>query len=240
MQNLKFITTDEITLYSDEDPAKVVLNQVDFELEQSHKMRGVYNKITISDGSYGSYCQQSIQNKHQKKIKYRVDLAYLDPIPVREHHTAWKWGFGAIGLSLLSGLMIWLGWFSNSLNPSIYHLTATVTVVTATLICLLLFAHKSYDKVVFHSQHGNVQLIELLNRYPDNESFKKFIGKLILRIKSAKKNKKLSPSKFLAGELKELRRLKDEDVISAEIYETAKVEIFHNESYQVTNPRNLQ
>ncbi len=240
MQNLKYITTDEITLYSDEDPAKVVLSQVDFKLEQSHKMRGVYRKITISEGSYGSYCQQSIRNKHQKKLKYRIDLAYLDPIPVREHHTAWKWVFGAIGLALLAGLMIWAGWFSNSLSPSVYYLTATVTVVTATLICLLLFAHKSYDKIVFNSQHGNVQLIELLNKYPDNESFRVFIGKLILRIKSAKKNKHLSPSKFLAGELKELRRLRDEAVISAEIYETAKVEIFHNESYQVTNPRNLQ
>ena len=115
-----------------------------------------------------------------------------------------------------------------------------MAVVTATLICLLLFAQNSYDKVVFSSQHGNVRLIELLNKYPDNESFRKFISRFILRVKSAKKNKNLSPSKFLAGELKELRRLRDEAVISAEIYETAKVEIFHNESYQVTNPRNLQ
>jgi len=43
----------------------------------------------------------------------------------------------------------------------------------------------------------------------------------------------------LARELRELRRLRDEAVISAASYEAAKADIFKDESYQATNPRNL-
>lgn len=237
MENLDHSSTDEIILYSDEDPADVVLNRVDIELKQFHKIRGINRKITVYDGSY---CQQTVQIKHQKKIKYRVDLAFLHPLPVREHHIAWKWFYLASGCSVFFAVMYWIGWISGWFSPSVYYLTTTIVVASAVVINLLLFAHNSYDKVIFRSQHGSVDLVELLNKYPDKESFRKFIGQFILRIKSAKKNKKLSPSKYLSGELKELRRLRDESIISAAAYEAAKVEIFHNESYQVTNPRNLQ
>ncbi len=239
MENLKHISSNEITLYSDVDPRDVVLNQADFVLEQSHKTRGVYRKISIFVASYGTYCHQLIRNKHQKKLDFRIDLAYLDPIPVRKHQVASQWAYCSLGLALLSGLMIWTGWFSNSMNPSISYMVSTITVSTLTLISLLLFAHNSYDRIIFQTQHGNVQLIELLNKYPDKESFRQFIGQFILSVKNAKKNKRLSPSRFLAGELRELRRLRDEAVISAETYEIAKAELFQNESYQTTIPRIL-
>lgn len=237
MENLHQSSTHEITLFSDEDPANVVLNQIDIEIVQSSKMRGIYRKITVFDGTY---CQQSIKIKHQKKLNFRVDLAFLYPLPVRVHHIAWKWAYCASGLTVLFAAMYWIGWLSGWFAPSIYYLTATIAVVSVGAISLLLLAHNSYDKVVFRSQHGGVNLVELLYKYPDKKSFKKFIGQFILKIKSAKKNKNLSPSKFLSGELKELRRLKDESVISAAVYEAAKVEIFHNESYQITDPRNLR
>jgi len=237
MENLHQSSTQEITLYGDEDPANVVLNQIDIEIVQSNKMRGIYRKITVFDGSY---CQQSIKIKHQKKLNFRVDLAFLYPLPIRAHHIPWKWAFCASGLTVLFAAMYWVGWLSGWFVPTIYYLTATIAVVSVGAISLLMLAHNSYDKVVFRSQHGSVNLVELLYKYPDKKSFKKFIGQFILKIKSAKKNKGLSPSKFLSGELKELRRLKDESVISAAVYEAAKVEIFHNESYQITDPRNLR
>lgn len=237
MENLHQGSTHEITLYGDEDPANVVLNRIDIEIVQSNKIRGIYRKITVFDGSY---CQQSIKIKHQKNLNYRVDLAFLYPLPIRAHYIAWKWAFCALGLTVLFTAMYWIGWLSGWFVPTIYYLAATIAVVSAAAISLLLFAHNSYDKVVFRSQHGSVNLVELMYKYPDKESSKSFIGQFILSIRSAKKNKSLSPSKFLSGELKELRRLRDESIISAAVYEAAKVEIFHNESYQITNPRNLQ
>ncbi len=183
------ISTDEITLFGDEDPSQVNLKKIDFELEQFHKIRGVCRKITIFDGSY---CQLSIQNKHNKKLDYRIDLAYLDPRPARVHHIAWKWAYGAFGLAALSASMIWVGWFSDWITPSVYYLIATVVAVSASLICLLLFANSSYDKIVFHSQHGNVRLIELLNKYPDKDTFREFISQFHVRIKSARANKGLT------------------------------------------------
>ncbi len=119
MDNLNHITTDEITLFSYQDPSLVVLNQIDIEIKQSDKMRGIYRKITIFDGSY---CQQSVQIKHQKKVNFRIDLAYLNPLPVREHHIAWNWVYSASGLALLSFVMLLAGWYTGWIVSSIFIL----------------------------------------------------------------------------------------------------------------------
>ena len=224
-------SNEETTWFSDDE--KVAIDKIDFEFTQSSKIRGSYRKITIFNQHH---CYQSIKDKHKRKYKYRVDLSFLDPRPYRERKIAWIWLYGTIGLFVISVAMIYLGWFSNLFSPSTYYETSLVTVISAMLISLLLFIHNSYDKVIFKSQYGRVRFIELLNSYPDKKSFRKFLSMFKKHVKNEKAKNNFSQSKLLTRELQELRRLKNEGVISGSMYESGKALIFKHESFQVAAP----
>lgn len=229
MENIDLESSDEITLFTDEE--HVVLDTVDFEFEQSNKVRGIYRKMTIFNGNH---CYQSIKNKHKTKYKYRVDIAHLNPHPVREHHIARKWLYAAAVSLGFSVLLVIIGWLSNLFEstPNVYYSTAVVVSFSATLIALLLFAHNTYDKVIFRTQFGNVKLIELINKYPSKDEFRKFIARFIVQIKKARSEKGFNTSKFLARELREIRRLRDESVVTEEEYQSAKTIIFKHSSFK--------
>lgn len=232
MESIDLLSKQEITLFTDDE--HVDLKEIDFEFEQSNKMRGFNNKLTLFNGAH---CYQLIHNKHQRKYKFRLSIHFLNPLPVRQHKIAWKWLIAAIPFFLLSAIMIYAGLFSDTFKPSTYFLTILIAVFSALLICVLLTIQRSYDKWIFVSDCGKVNLIELLSNQPDPETFKTFVERLTLQIRKAKLTRNLSQSDLLAGELRELRRLKDETVISNEEYENAKRLIFNHEGYGSTGTR---
>jgi len=229
MEEIDLTSPDDLTEFTDEE--HVVLNSIDFELEQINKLRGINRKITVFNGNH---CYQSFKDKHQRKYKYRVDIAYLNPQPYRVHNIAWKWLYLAAGLgsvTVAAGLIIWLtDWLVPA--PGIYHTLAVVGGASATLIALLLFAHLSYDKVIFKTQYSGIRLIELVNKSPDKDAFRQFVGKFIMQMKKARTKKTFTTSRFLAMELKELRRLRDETVVTEKQYQDAKKLIFRHESFK--------
>ena len=229
MENIELKSPEETTLFTDEE--HVVLDKVDFEFEQSNKVRGIYRKMTIFNGNH---CYQSIKDKHHRKYKYRVDITYLNPHPFRKHNIAWKWLYSAVALLIISASLIAIGWFSNLLEstPNVYYSTAVVITISMALITLLLFAHNTYDKVIFKTQFGNIKLIELINKYPSKDEFRSFIGRFILQIKKERARKGLTTSKFLVHELREIRRLRDETVVSEEEYQSAKTIIFKHSAFR--------
>ena len=224
-------SSEETTWFSDQE--KVAIEKINFEFTQSSKIRGIYRKISIFNDHH---CYQSIKNKHKRKYKYRVDLTFLDPRPFRERKIAWNWLYGSMGLGFIGMLMIYLGWFSSFFIPSTYYVTSLIVVISAMLISLLMFMHNSYDKVIFKSQYGRVKFIEILNKYPDKNTFRKFIARFNKQVKIQKANRNFSQSKFLTRELQELRRLKNEEVISKGQYESGKSIIFKHKSFQVSEP----
>jgi hypothetical protein len=229
MENIDLTSPDDDTLFTDEEC--VVLDKVDFEFEQENKLRGLYRKITIFNGNH---CYQSIKNKHRRKYKYRVDLAYLDPRPFRERKIASNWLYSAAGFLVASLFLVYFGWFSDlaSSTPGVYYSTSTVACVSAILLSLLLYFHKSYDKVVFRTHFGKVKLIELINKYPNESDFRKFVKRFIVQIKKAHTRKRFTTSKFLARELREIRRLRNETVVTEDEYQTAKTIIFKHDSFK--------
>ena len=210
-------SSEETTWFSDEE--KVAIEKINFEFTQSSKIRGIYRKISIFNDHH---CYQAIKNKHKRKYKYRVDLLFLDPRAFRERKIAWNWLYGSIGLTFIGVVMIYLGWFADFFTPSAYYEISLIVVISAMLISLLMFMHNSYDKIIFKSQYGRVKFIEIINGYPDKKTFRKFIGRFMMQIKNEKSKKNYSPSKFLTRELQELRRLKNEEVISEEEYQSGK------------------
>ena len=229
MENIDLNSLDEETLFTDGE--QVVLDKVNFEFEQANKVRGVYRKMTVFNGNH---CYQSIQNKHKRKYRYRVDISYLNPHPYREHNIATKWLYLSAVFLAASIALIYIGWFSElfATTPGVYYSTFAVVCVSATLLSLLLFWHNSYDKVIFRTQFGNIKLIELINRYPNKVEFRRFIGRFILQINRARVSKKFTTSKFLARELREIRRLRDETVVTEHEYQAAKSIIFQHSSFK--------
>lgn len=207
----------------------ITVDKVDFEFVQVSKLRGIYRKLTVFNGNY---CYEEIKNRHKRQYKYRINLSYLNPRPFRMRFIAWKWLFATLGLIVIGALLIYTTWFANWIEPSTYFLIFLVVEVSAALICLLLFMHKTYDRIIFRSQYGRVKFIELLNRNPDKKTFRKFIGRFILQIKKAQTAKGYSQSDFLSQELVELRRLKDETVISEERYNKAKTLILKHKAFK--------
>ena len=215
---------EDTTDFSDNE--QIPVEHINFEFEQIDKPRGVYRKLTIFNDTH---CYHSTKNKHQRKYKYRIDIAYLDPRPFRERTIAWKWLYASLLLFGLATVLLITGWLD---KPSVNSMGLFLGSLVVAAMTLIAFFHYSHDKVYFRSQHGGVPLIELINKNPDIEQFRNFINKFIMQIKKAKTAKPYNQNKFLSRELQELRRLKDETIVAEEDYEKAKRRIFKNEAFK--------
>ena len=215
---------EDITDFSDNE--QIPVERINFEFEQLDKRRGSYRKITIFNDTH---CYQSTKDKHQRKFKYRIDIAYLDPRPFRERTIAWKWLYASLSLFGLAVVLLMTGWLD---QPTLNSMGLFIGALVVAAMTLLAFFHYSQDKVYFRSQQGGVRLIELINKNPDIEQFRNFINKFIMQIKKAKTAKQYNQNKFLARELQELRRLKDETVVAEDDYEVAKRRIFKHEAFR--------
>jgi hypothetical protein len=224
--DLEPLQDDTTTNFSDNE--KIPVEHINFELEQRSKLHGLYRKITIFNDTH---CYQSIKNKHQRKYKYRIDISYLDPRPFRVRVKPWKWLYGCLALLGLDMALLFGGWLD---NPSVTLLGLFLGVLVVAIMSLLAFFHYSRDQVYFRSQYGRIKLIELINRNPDADKFRSFVNKFIVQINKSKTAKNLNQTKFLARELQELRRLKDETVIPTDSYEKAKKLIFSHKAFSAS------
>ncbi|TNF86228.1 MAG: hypothetical protein EP300_14085 [Gammaproteobacteria bacterium] len=214
---------DDTTNFTDEE--NIAVEHVNFELEQEARLHGLYRKFTIFNDTH---CYQTIKNKHRRKHKYRIDISFLDPRPFRTRVKAWKWLYACIALLGLDVALFFGGWLDSS---SISFLGLFIGLLMVAIMSLLAFFYYSRDRVFFRSQYGKIKLVELINRNPDTESFRNFINKFVMQINKSKTAKNLNQAKFLARELQELRRLKDETVIPVHSYEKAKKLIFSHEAF---------
>lgn len=226
------IESDEIDLESLDDDStdftdgeNVPVEHVNFEIEQTSKMHGIYRKITVFNDAQ---CYQTIKNKHRKKYKYRTDIAYLDPRPFRSRIRSWRYLYLALALMGIDAVLLLGGFIDTS---SVNSLGLFVGLLVVGIMSLLAFVYSSRDRVFFRTRYGKIRLVELINKKPDNKSFRSFINNFVMQINKARTARGLNQARFLARELKELRRLKDEGVIPENSYEKAKQLIFRHEAF---------
>jgi hypothetical protein len=218
---------EQITDFSDNE--SIAVEHINFEFEQSSKLHGTDSKLTIFNDTY---CYQSIKNKHRRKYKFRLDLAYLDPRPFRVRNIAWKWLNASLALWSMAAIIVFAGWFDSS---SVTSLGLFSGIIIAALFTLLLFLYRCENKVYFRSQYGKARLLEMIYNNPNKGHFHDFIKKFVAQIKASKKAKSMDQSKLLAAELKDLRRLKDEIVVSDDAYEKAKRLIFKHKAFKAAD-----
>jgi hypothetical protein len=214
---------DSTTNFSDND--QIPVEHINFEFVQVNKLQGISRKLTVFNDTH---CYQSIKNKHQRKYKYRIDLAYLDPRPFRTRTVPWKWLYASLALWVLDIALVFTGWLEAS---SVTFLGLFIAITVVALMTLMAFFYYSRDTVFFRSQYGKIKLVEVINKNPDGDGFRSFINKFVMQINKCKTAKGFNQNKFLARELQELRRLKDETVVPSASYEKAKRLIFKHEAF---------
>jgi hypothetical protein len=227
MEQIDFSNSEDITLFTDEE--QVAVKTVNHEFSQRSKLKGLSYEFMIFNDIQ---CYQSIERKHGRKFRYRVNLSLLDPRPVRRFKLSEFGLFGAGILAVLSFLLAYAGWFSNLSLPSNIMMPLTVLMVTACLLTLMMTLLKSEDRMLFFSHYGRVPVLQLINRNPNRKDFDAFMQLLSQHIIRAQHQSGNSMTDLLTRELKELRRLKDEEVIEEARYEKAKQRIFRNKAFK--------
>ena len=125
---------DDTTQFSDSE--QVSVDDINFEFEQSHKLRGILREITIFNGNQ---CYQKIKLKHRRKYKFRLDLGYLDPRPFRNRSIAWKWLYASLVFWALAIAFVAIGWFDTS---SINMMGAFTAIIITAIMTLLAFFYQ--------------------------------------------------------------------------------------------------
>lgn len=182
----------------------------------------------------GRELQVISKNKKTQK-SYSVDILSLQDKSKSVLVVAWKWLGIAISFFLFTLLLIKILPDYLIDNKNLYLGTI---LFAGSLGCILSFFHfwkYSYRKQIFYSKNAHIPIVELCVGKPSKEIFSKFISEVELQIKSFSKRVKITEEKLLIGEMKMLRRLSDNGVISNKMYEVAKTKLFTGFDSQVIN-----
>ncbi|MDJ0831959.1 MAG: hypothetical protein QNJ69_00455 [Gammaproteobacteria bacterium] len=225
---IDIVAEEDITQFQDTEHVSV--DKINHEFVQEDRLKGQINEYTIFNDIH---CYQSVQKKHGGKIKFRVNLSYLDPQPHREFILSKSWMITAASSFVLGLLVIYLGWFS-PLQFTDHTILSIVTasILTFSVIAFLVALMRTHDRILFHSRYGQIPVLEFFNKKPDADSFEEFIHRLSRYIGLAQQVCKYDTHKCLTLELQELRRLKQENVISEQQYEQGKQVIFKNKAFK--------
>jgi hypothetical protein len=173
------------------------------------------------------YALKSFRNKDNKN--HRISLGYVNTQPERECTVAWKWLSTAFATIVWSMLLLYVGLYTQFRAD--YIVIVGVLLGTFSMLSMLTFYYRTQDKLIFKSFVGDVPLFEVSNHKPGNREFDAFMAQLRQHIDLAQG--RMSMRQRLVGELKELRRIRDEGKISNEQYESARTVIFKHEAFQV-------
>jgi hypothetical protein len=119
---------------------------------------------------------------------------------------------------LIYGYYLWQQQDAQTLNRLLPFIVGFILLALGSLI---FFIYQSPNVTEFRSRYGNCSLLRLFYNKPDSESFRHFVAELRTRILAASQAVTLDKQQMLSIELKELRRLADEGVLSQEQYRRA-------------------
>ncbi len=218
----------EITLSSDmDDDEQLKPRHINLEYVQEQRFKGVKRSFQIFNDTQLNYGLKSFRYKDNKN--HRINLAYVNTQPARECTVAWKWLSTSFATIVWSMLLLYVGLYTQFRAD--YIVIVGVLLGTFSMLSMLTFYYRTQDKLIFKSFVGDIPLFEVSNHKPGNSEFDAFMAQLRQHIELAQE--RMSMHQRLVGELKELRRVRDEGKISNDQYESARTVIFRHEAFQV-------
>ncbi|MCW9024201.1 MAG: hypothetical protein OQK73_05920 [Gammaproteobacteria bacterium] len=171
-----------------------------------------------------------IRSFRGRSSRYCIDLLALDPTGKRQIHFAWSWLIAAGivgGLAFVLGVL--QGWLEDTTLQQGLQALAALGAISTIALLFFFFTRSSFERV-YTAYYSDIPLVRLLNNLPDKEQFKQFTEQLESLITQLHEHHNMSVETQLAGEMKMLRRLVKEKIVSTDVYEKAK-----NELFRVTN-----
>lgn len=230
MENIILSADDDITDITDfSDSEQVKVQVVNLEIKQKCWIDGEKREFMIFNGKQ---CYQKVEFKKGGKRKFRINLSYLNGIPKRQYKYAYNWFIFSVMMfivALLPLFSLMSGYFIDQFMATGLAVFALVTGITAVIIGLI----KSTCRVTFYSHYGRAPVLELINASPNRKSYITFIDVLQQKINSYNQPENGNLRRYLHQELDELRRLKNESVLSSTDFNKAWQRIISNSAYKV-------
>ena len=219
-------TLEEILLYTPEEVSQTLdetaLNNITDDIAQTNKWKRWHKSFHIYDNRFLGIDDYR-SNSHKK---FWISLIHLDPSPVRDKNNAFLGYLAAL-------LMLFLGIFLSAhksldllMNMNIpYQLSIASLLITVAIIVLLISIYRKNNELVFYTTSGKIPIFSMTYNFPTKKEFTQFIKNLNRSIQTANSNNFYNLSEKLAAELSEHRRLKNEGIISTQLYDQAKSNI---------------
>lgn len=227
MENIILSTDEDITEFTDDEQVKVQM--VNLELKQKCWLDGEKRDFMIFNWKQ---CYQKVEYKTGGKKKFRINLSYLNAIPESRVQYAYNWFI----FSLLMFVMAVLSLYSLARGHQVDQLiTASVAASTVLLSigALVIGYIKSTCRITFYSHYGRAPILELIKSSPNSKDYVTFVEVLQRKINTFNQPVDGDLRAYLHKELDELRRLKNESVLSSAEFNSAMQRIIKNGAYKV-------
>ena len=186
-----------------------------FELNQKKKL-GVERIFRFKDKST---LLVIIKNSKNRK-EYLMDLAALDPKSRSNTIIAFKPLISFCVFLLMS--FIFVATPIIELIPNAYHMLLLSVTVTLTVVSFIFFILLSRRESIFVSRVSKSPILYFYNGLPNKKEFKNFIQYIKDESQARFEKLKLDAEKQRAGEMRTIRRVFDEGVLTNSQYEKAK------------------
>lgn len=191
-------------------------------LEQKGKL-GYTKEISIRDG-------QEVQVRllaGKNDTTYRVHLLALASKGKAKMHIAWPWLWTALASAIL--LLAYMALrqllpFADSFIELAIYLACAIGMILGLVMIVLKFSLKR----VYSSRMAKVPILEFDINKPDRGSYRSFVEALEEHIQKMHAAYSLKADQQLAGEIRTLRRLLQDGVVSQAAYNSAKAKILKN------------
>lgn len=190
-------------------------------LHQESNARGEKRLFEIYNDKFIKVTTNNIINNKS----YHLNLSMLAPWPVRHRDISWQWLLAVLYFSLTTfAYTAYLFYFQESSKLE-KLLPFIVIFLLLSLGSFLMFLYRSPNVIEFKTRYGNCVVLSLLYNNPNKKIFKEFIEEIKLRSLSASQVIKIDKNQMLDIEMNELKRMRNEGVISEHHYADAKARI---------------
>ena len=185
----------------------------------------------------GRELQVASKGKKSKQV-YSVDILSLQDKSEKTIFIAWKWLFFGVAFLLLTLFLLKVlpSYLNN--NKNLYLGLIMFSGTLGTIFSIVQFWKRTSINQVFYSKKAHVPIIKLRASKPSKKVFSTFINAVEERIEKMSKHMDIAEDKQLIGEMKMLRRLSDDGIISKNDYESAKSKLFSGFDSKIINHSN--
>lgn len=190
-------------------------------LHQESNARGEKRSFEIYNDKFIKVTTNNIISKRS----YHLNLSMLAPWPVRHRNISWQWLLAVLYFSLTTLAFTSYIFYFQETSKLERLLPFVVIFLLLSLATFLMFLYQSPNVIEFKSRYGNCVVLSLLYNNPTKKEFKNFVEEIKLRSMSASQVVKLDKKQMLEIEMNELRRLRNEEIITQHHYADAKARI---------------